>query len=95
MTIKYNVVLSTKFKKDYKRCQKSGLNMTELAQVVHFLECGETLPAKYKDHALKGDLVGTRECHIHPDWLLIYEINEGDLILTLVRTGSNAQLFNM
>ena len=95
MTIKYNVVLSTKFKKDYKRCQKSGLNMTELAQVVHFLECGETLPAKYKDHALKGDLVGTRECHIHPDWLLIYEINEGDLILTLVRTGSHAQLFNM
>lgn len=95
MTIKYDVILSAKFRKDLKRCKKAGLDTNQLLQVVHLLECGVPLPPKYHDHALKGEYAGSRECHIHPDWLLIYEIDNGELTLTLVRTGSHANLFGM
>lgn len=95
MTIKYNVILSTKFKKDLKRCKKSGLDIDKLLQVVHLIECGVPLPSQFHDHALQGEFLGSRECHIQPDWLLIYEIDNGDLVLALVRTGSHANLFGM
>lgn len=95
MTIKYTLKPSSRFKKDLKRCKKAGLNLDELKTIIHLLKCGESLPAQYHDHALKGDFTGSRECHIQPDWLLIYEVDDGELILTLVRTGSHAQLFGM
>ncbi len=95
MKIKYDVIFSTKFRKDLKRCKKAGLDTNKLLQVVHLLECGETLPPQYRDHSLHGEFSGCRECHVQPDWLLIYEIDNGVLTLTLVRTGSHANLFGM
>ncbi|MBP5737645.1 MAG: type II toxin-antitoxin system YafQ family toxin, partial [Abditibacteriota bacterium] len=61
------------FDKDYKRCKKRGLNMKPLTDVLRILVAGETLPSKYKDHALVGQYIGCRECHIKPDWLLVYQ----------------------
>lgn len=95
MKIKYTVKPTSQFKKDLKRCKKAGLDLDKLKAVIHLLKCGEPLPEKYRDHNLKGELSNTRECHIAPDWLLIYEIDNGELLLTLTRTGSHAQLFGM
>ena len=87
------IVLSGRFKKDYKLLQKRGYNLSLLENVVNLLASGEPLPAKYKDHLLIGDYAGCRECHITPDWLLIYEIIENELVLYLTRTGSHSDLF--
>ena len=87
------VVLTKKFCKDLKRMEKRGYKLSLLKEVVHKLEQEETLPAKYKDHALIGDYGGFRECHIQPDWLLIYAINKDELILTASRTGTHSDLF--
>lgn len=89
----YNIVPSTKFKKDLKVAIKRGYDMRLLDEVVSKLANGETLPDKNKDHALVGNFVGCRECHITPDWLLIYEIDDGELLLYLTRTGSHSDLF--
>ncbi|MCR5661949.1 MAG: type II toxin-antitoxin system YafQ family toxin [bacterium] len=91
--MKYCIERTTQFKKDFKLAEKQGLNMEELEKVVLMLANGEKLPEKYKDHELKGNYAGYRECHIEPDWLLIYKIMEQVLILTLVRTGSHSRLF--
>lgn len=64
-----------------------------LTEVIRLLADGNTLPEKYKDHKLSGDFIGCRECHITPDWLLIYEINKGELVLYLTRTGTHSDLF--
>lgn len=77
----------TSFKKDYKKAVKRGYSMKLLEEVI------EKLPEKNKDHPLIGDYAGCRECHIMPDWLLIYEIDHGELILYLTRTGSHSDLF--
>ena len=90
---KYTVKLTTQFKKDYKRAIKRGLKIELLEDVVASLALGETLPEKNKDHELAGDWVGHRECHILPDWLLIYRIDGDVLVLTLARTGSHSDLF--
>ena len=87
------IVLSGRFKKDYKLLHKRGYNLSLLENVVNLLASGEPLPAKYKDHQLIGDYAGCRECHITPDWLLIYEIIENELVLYLTRTGSHSDLF--
>ena len=87
------IVLSGRFKKDYKLLQKRGSDLSLLENVVNLLASGEPLPAKYKDHQLIGDYAGCRECHITPDWLLIYEIIENELVLYLTRTGSHSDLF--
>ena len=87
------IVLSGRFKKDYKLLQKRGYDLSLLENVVNLLASGEPLPAKYKDHQLIGDYAGCRECHITPDWLLIYEIIENELVLYLTRTGSHSDLF--
>lgn len=92
--MKYKVTPSRKFKKDYSLAQKRGYNITKLTEVVKMLANGETLPAKYKDHPLTGNFAGRRECHIEPDWLLVYEIYDDDLILYLFRTGSHSDLFS-
>jgi len=92
MMNKYEVKRSSRFKKDYKRIKKRGYDLSLLESVIDLLAKGEPLPAEYKDHALIGDLKGFRECHILPDWLLLYRINEGILILTLTRTGTHSDL---
>ena len=82
-----------KFKKDYKQIIKRGYNVKDFETVVNLLANEEQLPEKYRDHELKGNYVGFRECHIAPDWLLIYRIDKNILTLTLVRTGTHSDLF--
>lgn len=89
----YNIVASTKFKKDLKLAIRRGYNISLLTEVVDKLSKGDPLPEKNKDHLLSGNYSGCRECHITPDWLLIYEISNKELILYLTRTGTHSDLF--
>lgn len=91
--MKYRPKPTSRFQKDLKRIQKRGYQIQLIQEVVRKLSDGETLEPKYKDHPLSGDYVGCRECHITPDWLLIYEIYEDELILYLTRTGTHSDLF--
>jgi len=91
--MKYQIEISTRFKKDYKLAQKRGYNMNLLKEVIDILANGEQLPGKYLDHPLSGDYRGSRECHIEPDWLLIYRIEKDLLVLGLTRTGTHSDLF--
>lgn len=90
---KYVVKLTAQFKKDYKLAMKRGLKIGLLEDVVSVLAMGEPLPERYKDHGLSGNWVGHRECHVLPDWLLIYRIEDDVLVLTLTRTGTHSDLF--
>lgn len=81
------------FKKDLKRIVRRGYNLDLLKKVVDLLAKQELLPEKYKDHSLSGEYIGYRECHITPDWLLIYQIKDDELILVLSRTGTHSDLF--
>lgn len=90
---KYRIVQTGAFKRDLKQAIKRGYNMDLIGTVVDMLAAGKPLPEKYKDHNLAGKYKGCRECHITPDWLLVYEISEGELILYLTRTGSHSDLF--
>ena len=92
--IKYTVKPTTQFKKDYKRAMKRGLKIELLEKVVELLAMGEALPEKNRDHELSGNWVGHRECHIQPDWLLVYRIEDDVLVLTLARTGTHSDLFD-
>lgn len=89
------ILYEKRFKKDLKRIEKRGLPIQELKVVIQMLANEQPLPAKYRDHGLTGQYTGLRECHIKPDWLLIYKISSNQLILTLTRTGSHADLLNM
>jgi len=89
----YKIRPSIRFQKDLKRVQRRGYDISLLTNVLTILANGESLPAKYQDHDLSGNYKGCRECHITPDWLLIYEILEGELILYLTRTGTHSDLF--
>ena len=91
--MKYSLTVTNKFKKTLKLGRKRGLDVHLLNDIVDLLQKGEELDEKYCDHALSGDYKGHRECHIQPDWLLIYRINNEELILTLVATGTHADLF--
>lgn len=93
--MRYEVKFTTAYKKSYKLMKKRGLDINELDTVVDALRKGETLDEKYRDHALNGNFVGFRECHIKPDWLLIYLIENDILTLTLVDTGSHSDIFRM
>jgi len=88
------LVTTTKFRKDYKRIKKRGYDLSLLKTVLDTLLREEALDQKYKDHALSGNYIGFRECHIQSDWLLIYAINESELILTASRTGTHSDLFD-
>lgn len=90
----YELISTKKFKKDLKNIIKSGYDISLLDKVVTILLQGKPLPEKYKDHNLTGNWVGHRECHITPDWLLIYLINDNTLTLTLTRTGTHSKLFD-
>lgn len=85
---------TTQFKKDYKNAIKRNLKIELLDEVIRQLQRGETLDQKYKDHPLSGNWQSFRECHILPNWLLIYKIEDNKLILTLSRTGTHSDLFN-
>lgn len=87
------IVASNKFKKDLSQAAKRGFNLNLLNDVVTMLANGETLDPKYKDHPLIGDYEDFRECHIKPDWLLIYRIDDEELELYLFRTGTHSDLF--
>ena len=91
---KYTVKPTTQFKKDYKRAMKRGLKIELLEKVVELLAMGEALPEKNRDHELSGNWSGHRECHIQPDWLLVYRIEDDVLVLTLARTGTHNDLFD-
>ncbi len=91
--MKYEIVPSNQFKKDLKLAAKRGYDMNKIKNVIEKLANGEILEAKYRDHLLTGDHGGFRECHIQPDWLLVYQINNGQLVLFLARTGTHSDLF--
>lgn len=91
--MRYKVTPTSKYKKDFKRATARGLNIKLLDKVINTLAQGLQLDPKYKDHSLIGDYEGFRECHIQPDWLLVYRIEEDKLILILQRTGSHSDLF--
>lgn len=81
----------SQFKKDYKRCVKRGYEIHKLQNVIRYLASEKELEAKYRDHALLGEYKDCRECHIEPDWLLIYLLSGTEL--ALVRTGTHSDLF--
>ena len=89
----YTAKPTARFSKDLKQIEKRGYNIALLTVVIKKLAAGELLDAKYNDHPLKGNYEGCRECHITPDWLLIYEIFGKELILYLTRTGTHSDLF--
>ena len=89
----YTVKPTTKFQKDLKRVQRRGYDVNLLTEVVEKLAAGETLDAAFSDHPLRGQYTGCRECHITPDWLLIYKISGDSLYLFLTRTGTHSDLF--
>ena len=88
-----DLVTTTQFRKDLRKLRKRGADMQKLDDVLQMLCVEKQLPEKYRDHALVGDYIGFRECHIMPDWLLVYAIDKGKLILTASRTGSHSDLF--
>ena len=89
---KYIIKTTSQFKKDYKLAKRRGLNITLLDEIISKLAMGKPLPYRNKDHALSGNWHGHRECHILPNWLLIYRIDEDVLVLTLSRTGTHSDL---
>ena len=91
----YDVRMTSRYSKSYKKMRKRGMDMSLLDDVVDALRNGKTLSPKYKDHALSGSYKGFRECHIKPDWLLVYAIDKNILVLALADTGTHADIFGM
>ena len=91
--MKRDVVWTSKFKKEYKAAIKRRMDIDKLDNIIRILARGEELPKKNSDHELIGEWKGYRECHIEPDWLLIYKIQDDLLLLTLTRTGTHSELF--
>ena len=91
--MKYIIKPTSQFKKDLKKMKKQHKNLNLLTEIINNLANAVPLPEKNRDHELSGYFKGCRECHIQPDWLLIYEINNNELILYLTRTGSHSDLF--
>ena len=87
------IKFTSKMKRDFKRVQKRGKDMKKLEEVLNLLVLQEPLPERYKDHPLKGDMQGYRECHIEPNWLLVYQIIDDELILLASGTGTHSDLF--
>ena len=91
--MKYDVQFTNRFKKDLKLAKKQKRDIEKLLYVVEILANGGELDPKFRDHALSGEYNGTRECHIEPDWLLVYQIMDDVLVLLLYRLGSHSELF--
>ena len=92
--MKYEVKFTNQFKRDLKLAKKQKRDLDKLFEVVNILADGDVLDAKYHDHDLLGNYKGTRECHIEPDWLLVYDLRDEVLVLMLYRLGSHADLFS-
>ena len=90
--MKYDIIKTGRFKRDFTKVEKQGYDMTLLKNIIRKLANGIPLPNKYCDHALNGEWIGARECHVLPNWLLIYRIDNGCLALILSRTGSHSDL---
>ena len=91
--MKYKIKFTSRFKKDLKQAKKQGKDIEKLFDIIERIAKDETLDERYRDHSLAGNYKGTRECHIDPDFLLIYEKIEEVLVFSLVRTGSHSDLF--
>lgn len=91
--MKYEVVFTSRFKKDVKLAKKQHRDLEAMYQVIEKLANGEKLDDKHRDHDLSGNYAGCRECHIEPDWIMIYEIIDSVLVLSLARIGSHSDLF--
>ena len=91
--MKYSIEYSGQFKKSLKRCKKRGFPIELLQEVIHILAVYGELPPKYKPHVLSGKYAGIWECHISPDWLLLWSKNEDELVLLLLETGTHSDLF--
>lgn len=89
---KYQLDFTTAFSKDLKRIKKRGYDLSLMNKVVTLLQDGKPLPEKYKDHALTGNWKGFRDCHIQPDWILVYRVYHKKLLLVLSRTGTHSDL---
>ncbi|MBO6189356.1 MAG: type II toxin-antitoxin system YafQ family toxin [Alloprevotella sp.] len=89
----YEIIYTGQFRKSLKRCARRGLDIEAFTHVLDLLQEKGTLPAQYRPHKLQGKYKGCWECHINPDWLLIWEQNDRELILILIDTGSHADLF--
>ena len=90
-----DVAFTLQFKKDMKRKRKQGADLAKIDEIITMLRRGESLPERNRDHALSGTYRGHRECHIEPDWLLIYRLDSNLLVLTAVRTGSHSELLGI
>lgn len=91
--MKLDIVWTNQFKKEYKLAMKRGMKIELLDDIIRALSRGEALPEQNRDHALSGNYIGFRECHIQSDWLLIYRIEDDVLVLTLFRTGTHSDVF--
>ena len=91
--MKYNIRVTARFQKDLKQIHRRAYDISLLTENIRKFSEAKAFPEKNKDHSLSGDYIGCRECHITPDWLLIYEIYDRELILYLTRTGSHSDLF--
>ena len=92
--MKYEVKFTTQFKKDLKLAKKQKKDINKLFEVIELLAEGKSLEAKYRDYDLSGNYKGARECHIEPDWLLIYEYRNEILVLVLYRLGTHSEVFD-
>lgn len=89
----YDVTTTKRFDREVAKCVKRGYDMKGLRTVIRMLSETGTLTKEYRPHKLKGDLNGTMECHVHPDWILIYEKDDGIRLIRLLRTGTHADLY--
>ena len=92
---KYTIEASTRYKKELRKMLKRGADENKMNYVVNMLASGESLPSHYEDHPLHGKFLGFRECHVTPDWVLVYRIDGDRLILALTRTGTHSDIFGM
>jgi len=91
----YEIELTARMKRDIKRMKKRGKDMTKLADILDLLAAGNPLPKNFRDHALTGNLKDFRECHIEPDWLLMYIVYDNVLVISATATGSHADLLGI
>ncbi len=91
--MKYEVKFTSQFRRDLKLAKKQGKDINKLFDVISTIAEGRKLDEKYRDHNLSGDYVGCRECHVEPDWLLVYEVMDKVLVLMIYRVGTHSELF--
>lgn len=92
---KYTIEMSSRYKKELRKMLRRGADESKIIYVIDILASGEMLPQSYKDHQLHGKFEGLRECHVTPDWVLVYRIDGDKLILALTRTGTHSDIFGL